>query len=293
MTIPTVQMQASSPHLLQLVGHPQALIMSEHPNPNDGRHHLLQIRQQNINKSLVGQLDLLMTLRKDHYDFCAIQEPYIDFNGKTRANHQWITIYPSTHSSAPKDTRSVILINANLPTNDWTQIPILHPDITAIEFSCASGKIRLFNIYNDCKNNIALTDVATYMKANPPQRSLIRPTHHIWLGDFNRHHPLWDEPRNAHLFTKHNLDLAQPLLNMLSKFRMKMALPPGIHTLRSHSTGNYTRVNNVFCNEDLLDTIIKCNTDDASRPIKTDHFPIITRLDIHTPTVVQAHRLNF
>ena len=38
----------------------------------------------------------------------------------------------------------------------------------------------------------------------------------IWLGDFNRHHPLWDEERNAHMFTKAALEAAQPLINMIS-----------------------------------------------------------------------------
>lgn len=27
--------------------------------------------------------------------------------------------------------------------------------------------------------------------------------HMIWLGNFNRHHPLWDEDHNTHLFTNH------------------------------------------------------------------------------------------
>lgn len=37
----------------------------------------------------------------------------------------------------------------------------------------------------------------------------------IWLGDFNRHHPIWDEERNAHLFTRGALDAAQPLLDLI------------------------------------------------------------------------------
>ena len=33
----------------------------------------------------------------------------------------------------------------------------------------------------------------------------------IWLGDFNRHHPMWDEERHAHLFTRAALEVAQLL----------------------------------------------------------------------------------
>ncbi|KAF8235380.1 hypothetical protein L208DRAFT_1257475, partial [Tricholoma matsutake] len=48
-------------------------------------------------------------------------------------------------------------------------------------------------------------------------------------------------------------------------------------------TGNHTQVDNIFCTEELMDVVIKCNTNDAKQPIKTDHYPIITQIDIHTP----------
>jgi hypothetical protein len=74
---------------------------------------------------------------------------------------------------------------------------------------------------------------------------------------------------------------------------MKMALPPFIPTLRSHSMGNHTRVDNLFCMEDLIDAIIKCNTDDANRPVKTDHYPIVTQLNIFAPKQAWKPRCNF
>ena len=74
---------------------------------------------------------------------------------------------------------------------------------------------------------------------------------------------------------------------------MKMALPPFIPTLRSHSTGNHTRINNVFCMEGLMDVIIKCNIEDSARPIKTDHYSIVTQIDFHAPRMVWKLRRNF
>ena len=54
------------------------------------------------------------------------------------ANTQWITIYPSTHNWAPNTTRSVILVNTNLLTNNWNQLHIKHPDVTAkFDQTCA------------------------------------------------------------------------------------------------------------------------------------------------------------
>ena len=125
------------------------------------------------------------------------------------------------------------------------------------------------------------------MTANPAWCSSLTPIHYIWVGDFNHHHPTWDKPHNSHLFIKHNLDLTQPLLNM------KMALPPFLPTLHTHSMGNHTRVNNIFCSEDILDTEIKCYTEDESRPVKTNHYPIIMMLDIQAPKATHLPRLNF
>ena len=102
-----------------------------------------------------------------------------------------------------------------------------------------------------------------------------------------------DEPCNAPLFTTHNLELTQPLLNMLNRFNMKMTLPLASTKLCTHSTGNHTRVDNIFCSEGLLDTIIKCHTDDATHPIKTNHYPIITTLDVHSLKAEQLPRYNF
>ena len=138
----------------------------------------------------MSQQDLLDSLRKNLCDICAIQEPYIDFQGQSRANGQWYMIYPPIHSTTPKDTRSILLINTNLLTNVWKQIPIEHPDITAVKISGNFGKLWIFNIYNTCQDNDALKHLSLYMQDNPPNQSIITPTEYIWLGDFNRHHPL-------------------------------------------------------------------------------------------------------
>jgi len=48
----------------------------------------------------------------------------------------------------------------------------------------------------DCLDNFSNT--------NP---TMVRPTatdHMIWLGDFNRHHPMWEEDDNSHLFEPEN-----------------------------------------------------------------------------------------
>jgi len=266
--------------------------MPENQQDGSGWKHI-QVRQQNVNKSLISQLDLLVSLRHNIYDICMIQKPYIDLSGKSQANWQWITVYPNTHKDHLQATRAAILINTNICTDTWKQIQFQHPDITAIELTGEFSTLHIINIYNNCNNNGTLTHLSTYMQDCEWQRYTTGPLHTLWQGDLNRHHPLWDKAQNAHLFTKENLELMQPLLNMLGRHNMKMALLAYTPTLWAHNTGNHTRVDNVFCSMNLLNVIVKCDTDNELCPVKMDHYPIITWIDICTPRTKIAPKHNF
>lgn len=152
--------------------------MYEDHNRNEEQRSI-QIRQQNINKSLISQLDLLQSLRHDDYDVCTIQEPYIDFRGKTRANRQWITVYPNTHQEYPDKTRSIILVNTNLSTDTWKQLQFRHPDITAVEITGNFGTLQIINVYNDGDNNDALTHISAFMRDPSRQRHTASPVHDV------------------------------------------------------------------------------------------------------------------
>jgi len=65
-------------------------------------------------------------------------------------------------------------------------------------------------------------------------------THVIWLGDFNSHHPMWDENRNAHIFTRSNLDQAQAIIDVMARYNLQMILPKNTPTLCAMATRNYT-----------------------------------------------------
>jgi hypothetical protein len=54
--------------------------------------------------------------------------------------------------------------------------------------------------------------------------------HMVWIGDFNRHHPMWEEDANSHLFKSENF--ISPLLNLLYRHNMLLALPKSIPTSR-------------------------------------------------------------
>jgi endonuclease/exonuclease/phosphatase family metal-dependent hydrolase len=193
---------------------------------------------------------MLNSLNPNDWDIIALQEPYIDFNGVTRATPPWRVIYPSRHYSHPGETRSVMLINKKLATNFWESLPINSSDITAVRLSGNFGQVRIFNIYNDCTHSRTLECLEHYL-LTPPVAPAVQDIfqHDIWVGDFNRHDPMWESPDNPQLFTAANLDAAEILINLLADFAMNIALEPGVPTLEHLVTKNLHRVDHVFCSQ--------------------------------------------
>ncbi|KAJ3740764.1 hypothetical protein DFH05DRAFT_1366420, partial [Lentinula detonsa] len=72
-----------------------------------------------------------------------------------------------------------------------------------------------------------------------------------------------------------------------------MALPEHLPTLCAHNSGNYTRVDNVFCSEDLMENITVCRTIPAKQPVLTDHIPIQTIIDTRALYADQRNRWNW
>lgn len=242
----------------------------------------LKIWQQNVNGSKKSHLDLLNAILPQHHHVLAIQEPHTNKFGISRGNRGWQAFYPPTHLNDPNSTRSMLLVSTAIPSDRVRQIPIDSKDITAIQLLTEEGPVTIYNIYNDCNHSEALDTLDAHLQAcqeNPTAED--DDNRMIWLGDFNRHHPLWDELRNEHLFTHANLNAAEQLIELAAQYDMEMALPPGIPTLKAFSTGNQTRTDNVFCSNTLMPAVTLCDTKPNYRPVKTDHYPIRTHLELH------------
>ncbi|KAJ3969167.1 hypothetical protein EV361DRAFT_804349, partial [Lentinula raphanica] len=85
-------------------------------------------------------------------DIFAIQEPYIDSKGRTRALPHLRVVYPTRHIEDFGDpvrprSRSVMMIHTRISTGSWTQIEVPSPDITAIQITTPGGTLRIFNVY--------------------------------------------------------------------------------------------------------------------------------------------------
>lgn len=84
----------------------------------------LTVWQQNLNKSQTGQHDLISSskLIKAGIDLVVLQEPSINFLGKTVASRDWIPVYPSTHEKEQRKTRAITLVSSKIPTENWEQL---------------------------------------------------------------------------------------------------------------------------------------------------------------------------
>ena len=104
----------------------------------------LSIWQQNVNKSPTCQHDLLSSdkLIKENIDVLAIQEPALNFNNFTVASRDWTPVYPTTHGSNPRSTRSMLMIRAQISTDSWNQLDFDSGDVTAIQLNGSWGKLK-------------------------------------------------------------------------------------------------------------------------------------------------------
>src|SRR5258705_1249294 len=191
--------------------------MPEQPNAPPPR---LHIRQQNVDHSMVATQHLINSDLHRQYDLIALQEPYLDTYGNTRASRYWRVVYPSTHMSPNNRTRSAILINSALSTNTWQQIPFDSPDVTIIQLTGAFSQLTLFNIYNDGEHDNTLHKPANFHRQNHARLTPTTNSHIIWLGDFNRHHPYWDKLTDHRLFTTASIE--ESCAYLLSRVRVTL-----------------------------------------------------------------------
>jgi ribonuclease HI len=238
----------------------------------------LRIWQQNLNKSLNSQLHLINSIRPTEWDILLIQEPWIGFNG-TRSSSHWRVIYPETHFiDNTKTTRSLILVNTNIPTNSYQQIHFKSADVSGLTIKLDDRSFVIINIYNDCNSNDAIEAVSEVLSNKFPDDHIPNSTHVILGGDFNHHHSWWEDDQNRHLTSSE--EKIRPLLDLIYHFDLRMALPPGRPTLQAFSTNNWTRPDNVWCSNHSTDLIVRCDTAPELRGPNTDHVPIHVILDV-------------
>ena len=166
-------------------------------------------------------------------------------------------------------------------------------DLTAIQLRTPNGKLTIFNIYNDCTHSRTLTKIRHLLCTERAQIIADDRDTMLWCGDFNHHHPLWDNDEVDRLFTPQAMREAEVLIAMVADEGMDMALPKGIPTLKHMVTNLYSRTDNVWCSETLLNRVLHCDVDGYLQPPCTDHLPIVTTIDIPQEQLNSTPSPNF
>ena len=247
----------------------------------------LRIWQQNVHKSKTPQTYVINTTNPKDWDVIALQEPWIDSFRNSCSSQYWRVIYPANFYDEDRSrVRSILLINTNISTDCYSVLPIMHTNIMAIHFRGDNKFLSVFNVYNEITNNDTLKVLENYSDLNECLICLTTTDCVIWLGDFNQHHPVWEDNNNKHLFEPK--DRIAPLINLLNKYDMLLALPKGKPMLQM-SAGNWTRLDNVWRCNTLDDPILCCDTVPAIHPPPANHLPIITILDLPFPRSQLLH----
>ena len=150
----------------------------------------------------------------------------------------------------------MIWVDKSLETKNWKIIDLQDSnDITAIQLKGDYGKVTIFNIYNDCTHSRSEATLHNFLNSHRNTVTDGADTHMIWAGDFNRHHPLWDNDNDTHLFTQQVLRRAKGVINLIAEFNMDMALPKGIPTLQYMRT-KHTNIVLQKCFDILADYLL-------------------------------------
>ena len=209
-----------------------------------------KIWQQNVNKSRTSQHNLISNnfLISNKVSILALQEPSIDKDGYTLASRDWVTVYPTPHRKPNKATRAVTLIQASFNPDNWKQLDFPSGDVVVIQTQGDWGKLTLINIYNDCDNDNTIHLLSEFHSRNQAElyQADVGTAHVLWVGDYNRHHPYWDDPRDDRLFTNEATDAAKKLIEAVADAGLDLALPSGIPTHRHNVTKLWSRLDQVF-----------------------------------------------
>jgi exonuclease III len=257
----------------------------------------LTIWQQNINKSPFSQHNLISNsqLANMGIGIIALQEPAINAFNLTIASRDWIPVYPTTHGDKTNRTRAITLIRSNISTNHWTQLDFPSNDVTVIQLNDAWGKLTIFNIYNKGNNNDTIKALTRFYNRNRNtlEHADTGNAHILWIGGFNRHHPLWDNPNDDHLFTNEALNDAEELIEALADIGLELTLPGGITAHQHNVMKKWSRLDQVFISDHSEHLLISCDTRTDMQGIIMDHLPILMELDLHIEPTADNPAFNF
>lgn len=213
----------------------------------------LKILQYNVRKERTGvMLPLLESPEVQEMNILAIQEPWHNTRNQSTYNLSHSSFY--LIYSGEKETRVCLYINKRLDIDSWETV-FSSTDCCSIRLRRRDGQqgeiidLWVHNIYNPSPASYSST---TGLSTLPViAEALQKPGEHILLGDFNLHHPRWN---NRGRFTYHIA--ADILLDITTGHQLELALPEESITWRAR--GRESAIDLVFLSRGIYDTLIAC-----------------------------------
>ena len=139
--------------------------------------------------------------------------------------------------------------------------------------------MHIHNVYNPSPAAVTTDNPSRLNQA----RGLIQaPGEHILVGDFNLHHPNWNNPGR---FTYHSE--ADELIEATTSAGMELLLPEGAVTWCSR--GHESAIDLVFATLGLADCVLGCGVREDLQH-GSDYTPIVTELDLGTEEQAKPQR---
>lgn len=253
----------------------------------------LQILQANVNKSSNVSQSLFNDPQLSMYSFIALTEPWSRLSGdipylSPMFHTYWTPFYPTkvNHLSSNNTVcfRSMIWVNMAQKSR---QVPIDHPDLTAVISQVQERMLLLVSVYIPCSSGNRDMD--------QERLNIIRSIRYsdleiILTADFNRWDTLWGGNRVACHPRQGEGEL---LIDLLAELNRQLLLPPGTVTYqgRGRSTPNCSAIDLIFTTAQLARELLICQPHETQHG--SDHGAIQTTFSLCLSAPLENTRLLF
>ncbi|KAJ5313210.1 uncharacterized protein N7443_000094 [Penicillium atrosanguineum] len=178
--------------------------------------------------------------------------------------------------------RVCFYINKKINPKAWS-VQHYSRDVSTLSVKTALGVAHIHNVYvqskvgspeeRDRATGIAQAALTVLHRAMQRGRS----DHHIVVGDFNLHHPLWSKPRQAQMRD----DDANELVNLMGDYGLELLTERGMTTVDGAVYGSEVQstLDLTWASTPLADRCARCQ-DQPQWLFIADHIPVLTELDL-------------
>jgi exonuclease III len=231
----------------------------------------LRILQYNIRKEAGTIIALLEDSNTQSIDIIAVQEPNFTAFNQTATNPRTSQFHLAYQAFPEQRTRVCFYINKRLDPDSWSS-QYQGPDICSLTLTLQDQQaIDIHNIYNPSPNRVDQTNLSSLPRIPD---ILGGQSEQILLGDFNLHHPVWNNIGR----TTYDQEADQLLQTTRSK-EMTLLLPENSVTWRMGELES--AIDLIFTTPQLTERLQKCRIAPELQ-FGSDHLPILSEFDIES-----------